>query len=235
MTRQPAQMPSGKLSDPPGAPGDPVIQLKVRLLGISPMIWRRVLVAASTTLRELHGVLQVAMGWQGLHLFQFCLRVARYGSQELSAHSPDVSLAALRLRTGSRFLYEYDLNVAWQHEIRIEAYMEPAAGQTFPACVGGSGACPPEDSGGPARFMDRRDDLLSLDRREDLDTMVEILNQVFLEDPPQPLTDDMRGELEFALNRARARQQAQGRPFSRRQVNASLHGGVYRDLMYQQC
>ena len=110
MTRQPAQMPSGKLFDPPGAPGDPVIQLKVRLLGISPMIWRRVLVAASTTLRELHGVLQVAMGWQGLHLFQFCLRVARYGSQELSAHSPDVSLAVSRLRTGSRFLYEYDLN-----------------------------------------------------------------------------------------------------------------------------
>jgi Plasmid pRiA4b ORF-3-like protein len=129
----------------------------------------------------------------------------------------------LRLRTGSRFLYEYDLNVAWQHEIRIEAYMEPAAGQTFPACVGGSRACPPEDSGGPARFMDRRDDLLSLDHREDLETMVEILNRVFLEDPPQPLTDDMRGELEFALNRARARQQAQGRPFSRRQVNASLH------------
>lgn len=71
MTRQPAQMPYGKLSDPPGAPGDPVIQLKVRLLGISPMIWRRVLVAASTTLRELHGVLQVSMRWKGLHLFQF--------------------------------------------------------------------------------------------------------------------------------------------------------------------
>ncbi|MEM6306365.1 MAG: hypothetical protein AAF701_00075 [Pseudomonadota bacterium] len=28
------------------------------------MIWRRVLVPASSTLRELHGVLQVAMGWE---------------------------------------------------------------------------------------------------------------------------------------------------------------------------
>ncbi|MDZ4309631.1 MAG: hypothetical protein U1A24_03605 [Cypionkella sp.] len=43
------------------ASGD-LIQLKVRLLGISPMIWRRVLVPASSTLRELHGVLQTAMG-----------------------------------------------------------------------------------------------------------------------------------------------------------------------------
>lgn len=40
-----------------------IFQLKTRLLGISPMIWRRVLVSSSTTLHELHGILQVAMGW----------------------------------------------------------------------------------------------------------------------------------------------------------------------------
>jgi len=39
-----------------------IYQLKIRLRGISPMIWRRVLVPASATLRELHGILQVAMG-----------------------------------------------------------------------------------------------------------------------------------------------------------------------------
>jgi Plasmid pRiA4b ORF-3-like protein len=37
-----------------------IMQLKVRLLGISPMIWRRVLVEASTSLEELHGMLQWA-------------------------------------------------------------------------------------------------------------------------------------------------------------------------------
>ena len=41
----------------------------MRLLGISPMIWRRVLVPESVSLRELHGVVQLAMGWEeGLHL-----------------------------------------------------------------------------------------------------------------------------------------------------------------------
>ena len=38
-----------------------IVQLKVRLLGLSPMIWRRVLVPESVSLRELHGILQVSM------------------------------------------------------------------------------------------------------------------------------------------------------------------------------
>ena len=55
-----------------------IYQLKVRLLGLSPMIWRRVLVSDSTTLRELHGILQVAMGWEGIHLFVFDILAVRY-------------------------------------------------------------------------------------------------------------------------------------------------------------
>ena len=79
-----------------------IMQIKIWLLGVSPMVWRRVRVSGSTTLRELHGVIQVAMGWEGIHLYQFSLRAARYGSSELSASSPDVTLAALRLRQGAR-------------------------------------------------------------------------------------------------------------------------------------
>ncbi len=47
------------------------VQLKICLIGISPMIWRRVLVPVSTTLHELHGIFRVAMGWEGVHLFLF--------------------------------------------------------------------------------------------------------------------------------------------------------------------
>ena len=86
-----------------------IVQIKIWLLGVSPMVWRRIQVSGSTTLRELHGVIQVAMGWEGIHLYQFSLRATRYGSSELSASSPDVTLATLRLRQGARFLYEYDL------------------------------------------------------------------------------------------------------------------------------
>ncbi len=41
------------------------------------------------------------MGWEGIHLYQFHLHAVRYGSLELAARSPDVTLAALRLRRGA--------------------------------------------------------------------------------------------------------------------------------------
>ena len=83
---------------------------------------RRVHVPAAFTLRQLHGVIQVAMGWEGIHLFQFHLRAIRYGSWEISARSPEVTLESLRLRGGARFAYEYDLNIPWRHEIRLEEH-----------------------------------------------------------------------------------------------------------------
>ena len=74
-----------------------MLQLKAWLHGISPMVWRRLLVPGSCTLHGLHSVIQVAMGWEGFHLYQFSLRSRRYGSWELAASSPDVTLATLRL------------------------------------------------------------------------------------------------------------------------------------------
>ncbi len=84
-------------------------QLKVRLLGLSPMIWRRVLVPASTTLHELHGILQVAMGWKGIHLFLFNVYAVRYGSFELHAANPDVPLHQFEFHENDRFTYIYDM------------------------------------------------------------------------------------------------------------------------------
>ena len=52
---------------PPSVVGDnrlvAVHQLKIHLVGISPHIYRRVLVRGDTSLAELHHVFQVAMGW----------------------------------------------------------------------------------------------------------------------------------------------------------------------------
>jgi len=212
------------------------VQIKVWLLGISPMVWRRLLVPSTCTLRELHGVIQVAMGWEGIHLFQFCLRSCRYGSWELSASSPEVTLAALRLRKGARFAYEYDLNIPWRHEVRIENHLPAEPGKAHPRCIGGSGACPPEDCDGPQGYLAGLDEVLSLDAVEDLDTMVEILREVVLERRPEVLSDDeTRWRLEQAVERSRAREQAQGHPFSRRSVNARFRNGEHLDLMHQQC
>jgi hypothetical protein len=193
-------------------------------------------VPAVFTLRELHGVIQVAMGWEGFHLYQFRLRALRYGSGALSASSPDVTLAMLRFREGAWFIYEYDLNIPWRHEVRIEALPEAEVAKAYPVCTAGGGACPPEDCGGPEAFMEHRDDMLSLDALEDLDTMAEIIGDITQECQLAILDDEeTRWRLEQAIARSRARERAQGRPFSRRTVNARLGCGEHRDLMYQQC
>ena len=213
-----------------------IVQVKVWLLGISPIVWRRLLVPSTCTLGELHGVIQVAMGWEGIYLYQFCLRGARYGSWELSASSPEVTLAALQLRKGTRFLYEYDLNIPWRHEVRIENQLRPGTSKAYPVCTGGGGACPPEDCDGPAGFMAGRNGALSLDALEDLDTMTEIIGQVVLERRTDLLQDEeTRWRLEEAVERSKAREHAQGCPFSRRTVNARFRQGEHLDLMHQQC
>jgi hypothetical protein len=90
-----AERPLRKEIPAPGASdGDPLVQIKVWLLGCQPDG------VATVSLRELHGVFQIAMGWEGIHLYRFRLQAARYSSWELSASSPDVTLAALQLRNG---------------------------------------------------------------------------------------------------------------------------------------
>ena len=84
--------------------------------------------------------------------------------------------------------------------------------------------------------MARRNGWYSLDALEDLDTMVEVLQQVALKDGSEPLALDQetRWRMEDALERGKAREGAQGRPFSRREINASLRDGEHHTLMQQQ-
>lgn len=65
MTRRAKSQAEGATADS----GAEILQFKIWLKGVSPMIWRRVQVPTSLTLHELHGVFQVAMGWEGIHLF----------------------------------------------------------------------------------------------------------------------------------------------------------------------
>ena len=233
--------PSKKTEPPIGpAPSVPdaasIVQVKVWLLGISPMVWRRILVSSTCTLRELHGVIQVAMGWEGIHLFQFRLRSRRYGSWELSASSPDITLEGIRLRKGTRFAYDYDLNIPWRHEVRIEDHLLAETGKVYPTCTGGDGVCPPEDCGGPRGYRAGLDEASSWEALEDLHTMADILREVVLENRPEVLNDqETRWQLKDALDRGKARQRAQGRPFSKRSVNADLRKGEHLVLMHQQC
>jgi hypothetical protein len=157
---------------------DAIVQVKIWLEGVSPMTWQGVRVPGSVTLLELHGVIQVAMGSEGLHLYQFLPRARHYGSSGLGASSLEVSLAALRMRQGARFAYEYNLKIPWLHGVRIEDLMIPEAGASYPVCVGGHGPCPPEDCVNPAAFMSGEVHGLSWEAVEDLQTFLEVLDPI---------------------------------------------------------
>jgi hypothetical protein len=145
-----------------------------------------------------------------------------------------VTLAALRLRQRARFLHEYDLNIPWRHEVRIDEYLAAQSNMAHPVCIGGNGACPPEDCHDPAAFMSGSVHAVSWEALEDLGTMAEILEQVVIKHRADLLDDeDTRWRLEQAVDRTRARERAKGTAFSRRRVNERLSQGEYRELMHQ--
>ena len=132
----------------------PVIyQLKVVLLGISPMIWRRLLVYGDCTITDPHYIVQIAMGWSDDHLHQFRIHGKRYGINRIGgigfSDDPDtVRLEGFHFRINERFLYEYDFTDNWQHQVRVEEILTQGPYRCYPVCIDGRRACPPEDCGG---------------------------------------------------------------------------------------
>jgi Plasmid pRiA4b ORF-3-like protein len=150
-------LPGGRTAPAPstGAPatGD-VFQLKVTLLGTQPPIWRRVLVDGSSTLDQLHEVIQAAFGWWNYHLHEFDVGRTRYGVPDPDEDWGEPPRDERRTRLdaiageGSSFQYTYDFGDGWDHKIAVEKLMPADSAPTIPACIDGRRACPPEDCGG---------------------------------------------------------------------------------------
>jgi hypothetical protein len=147
-------------STPAGPASLSLYQLRVVLHGISPLIWRRLLVPATATIAELHSVLQTVFGWGGEHLHRFVIHGTEYGISYLGGpgfrdDARKVRLDELRLRAGERFTYEYNFIAGWGVDLRVEKIQpsEPARG--YPRCVGGRRAGPPKDWGGPWAFVEQ--------------------------------------------------------------------------------
>ena len=78
---------------------EPVIyQLKVVLLGISPMIWRRLLVSSTSTIADLHYILQITMGWSDVHLHRFHIHGKQYGIARMGGLSFSDDPGTVRLK-----------------------------------------------------------------------------------------------------------------------------------------
>ncbi|MFZ0159496.1 MAG: plasmid pRiA4b ORF-3 family protein [Kineosporiaceae bacterium] len=144
------------MSDTVAAAGQ-VYQLRVVLAGISPLIWRRLLVAETATLADLHAVLQTSFGWSDEHLHRFIVHGVEYALPRDGAgwhrDARTVTLAGFGLRQGERLVYEYDFYDAWRHDIRLEQTAAVVPGRCYPVCTGGARTAPPEDCDGAWAFL----------------------------------------------------------------------------------
>lgn len=152
----------------PDAAAKQVYQLKVRLDGSRPPIWRRLRVRGDTRLADLHHILQTAFGWHDTHPHQF-VAVNAYGTAVRYVPEPDeddgwgpepvdestVTIAEILPGTGSRLDYEYDFGDTWSHVITVESVQPVDAHERLPRCTGGRRMAPYEDSGGVWGWMDK--------------------------------------------------------------------------------
>ncbi|MEV8636194.1 plasmid pRiA4b ORF-3 family protein [Streptosporangium sp. NPDC051023] len=144
-----------------GPETDVVFQMRVVLAGLSPMVWRRLLVPASTSIADLHEVFQCAFGWSDESLHHFTIHGVEYGcwrpgSAGFSTDGRQVRLTRFGLRTGERFTYDYDFFAGWRLEVRVEQLLTRTPSRRYPACTGGARQAPPESCRGVREFLELR-------------------------------------------------------------------------------
>jgi len=132
-----------------------IYQFKVTLVGIHPSIWRRFRVNSDISLKDLHDIIQIVMGWDNYHLYQFGIDYESYGGPDrIDGQSARGStLSDLMPRVGYRFGYEYDFGDQWLHELEFEKVLTSTS-KLLPVCTAGRRACPPEDIGGVWGYED---------------------------------------------------------------------------------
>lgn len=136
-----------------------IFQLKVTLRGSKPPIWRRIQVEETARLGDLHAILQCVMGWCDSHLHQFIIKGEYYGVPtagdfEEVKDEDKFNLGGIVRRAKDKFVYEYDFGDSWEHEILVEKILPRQADVTYPRCLDGKRACPPEDCGGIWGYYD---------------------------------------------------------------------------------
>lgn len=159
-----------------------IYQLRAVLRGISPLIWRRLLVRSDSTVAHLHEVLQITFAWDDVHLNRFEIRgreyaVYRDGGGMIGINATQIRLCDLKLRRLERFVYEYDFGDSWVHDLRLETTLPIDPRKVYPMCVAGKCSAPPEDCGGPQAFMANRQYYTGFGRGQSIDDLLELVDE----------------------------------------------------------
>ena len=198
-----------------------IYQLRIVLRGISPLIWRRLLVRSDTTLAQLHRMLQILFEWSNEHLHRFHIFGKDYGSD--GADTQHVSLNAFGFHQGERFRYVYNFYAQWQCDVRLEATLPVDPQQVCPVCLGGKRPAPPEHVQDAWTYLE----LLDEHRFPPFEAILTLADmaQSMLDAPAGVSIREAVGDLDEireAMERLHTYEQLQPSAFKRCHINAQL-------------
>ena len=164
-----------------------VYQFKITLQDTHPPIWRRIQVPSAYTFWDLHIAIQDAMGWFDCHLHEFRIKTQTgdtlvFGIPSEFDDDPffdEKTLQGWKHKISEYenvlpgpFVYSYDFGDEWIHKIKFEEIQPAEVGVTYPRCINGKRACPPEDCGGLWGY-EKLLEVLADPAREEHERMVE--------------------------------------------------------------
>jgi hypothetical protein len=133
--------------------------LRAVLRDVYPMVIRLMAVPDYLELGDFDDVFHAVLGWDGGMGYTFQVQ-----GQEFNSFRRRTRVKRLRdfgLHRQEKFLYTLDALDQWEWEVRVIDQQAGAAEDITPVCVGGRGATPPQNSGGPTgyRLMLKREEM----------------------------------------------------------------------------
>ena len=143
------------------------------MLETEPLIWREVEVPTSVTLKVLHDVIQITVGWFDCHLWRFTIGGQSYGPLMPGGWDDDAPGDATKVRLRDVLKsdttiidYLYDFGDSWEHRLAMTNIRQGDPDVSYPRYVGGEWAGPPEDCGGIPGFYATLDAMADLKSRQ---------------------------------------------------------------------
>ncbi len=159
-------------------PFSKIYQFKITLLETDPPVWRTIQVPGCYSFWDLHCAITDAFGWLDYHLHLFVIKNPKTGCEDHfgipdpdGMHDEDMGYVTkpswmskishyftLKPIENANALadYLYDFGDGWHHSVVLEKIMvrsDKKLANTYPCCIDGENACPPEDCGGTSGYQ----------------------------------------------------------------------------------
>jgi len=121
-----------------------IARLRVEIDEVTPAVIRRVEVPVTIRLDDLHFVLQIALGWQNCHPFEFRVGKTTWGlldrdDPDSSPLSAETATLADVLELADTFRYDYVYGEDWAHTVALEGMAAAAPAADYPRLVSAQG------------------------------------------------------------------------------------------------